>query len=133
MANAQGPSTSFLMVPDSVSDRILLFDPVDGSLVNNNFIDGSEDTGLGIFSTPINAIQVDSEIWVSDQIADAIFRFDLQGSYLGVVGDNDGDGDTDGLDNIRGIEYANGLIYVKNSVTDNDAPGNAEDVVDYNP
>ena len=133
MANAQGPSTSFLMVPDSVSDRILLFDPVDGSLVNNNFIDGSEDTGLGIFSTPINAIQVDSEIWVSDQIADAIFRFDLQGSYLGVVGDNDGDGDTDGLDNIRGIEYANGLIYVSNSGTDNDAPGDGEVVVVFDP
>ena len=97
MANTQTPTTSFLMVPDSVSDRILLFDPIDGSLVDDSFIDGSE-TGLGIFGTPINAIQVNSEIWVSDQIEDAIFRFDLQGDYLGIVNDNDGDGDTDNDD-----------------------------------
>ncbi|MEM6401184.1 MAG: hypothetical protein AAF757_13270, partial [Cyanobacteria bacterium P01_D01_bin.116] len=72
---------SFLMIPDSVGDRILLFDSNDGSLIDDNFIDGSE-TGDGIFQTPINAIQVNQEIWVSDQVADAIFRFDLQGNYL---------------------------------------------------
>ena len=88
MAKAQ----SFMMVPDSVSDRILLFDPVNGSLVNDSFIDGA-----GLFSTPVNAVQVDKEIWVSDQIEDALFRYDLQGNYLGVVNDNDDDGDTDGL------------------------------------
>ncbi len=124
MAKAQ----SFLMVPDSVSDRIFLFDPVNGSLVNDSFIDGA-----GLFSTPVNAVQVDKEIWVSDQIEDALFRYDLQGNYLGVVNDNDGDGDTDGLDNIRGIEYANGLIYVSNSGTDNDAPGDGEVVVVFDP
>ena len=47
-------SNSFLMIPDSVSDRIVLFDPLDGSLIDDNFIDGSVDTGLGIFQTPIN-------------------------------------------------------------------------------
>ena len=119
---------SFLIAPDSISDRILLFDPINGSLIDDNFIDGSE-TGLGIFSTPINAIQVNREIWVSDQGANAIFRFDLKGSYLGVVSDADGDGDTDGLDNIRGIEFANGLIYVANSGTENNAPGDGEVVV----
>lgn len=102
---------SFLMIPDSVSDRIVLFDPDDGSLVDDNFIDGSDETGLGIFQTPLNAVQVNQEIWVSDQVADAIFRFDLQGNYLSIVGDNDGDGDTDGLDNIRGLEFINGLVY----------------------
>jgi len=123
---------SFLMVPDSASDRILLFDPVNGSLINDSFIDGSE-TGFDLFSTPINAVQVESEVWVSDQVEDAIFRFDLEGSYLGVVNDNDGDGDTDGLDNIRGIEFADGLIYVANSGTDNDAPGDGEVVVVFDP
>ncbi|MEL4897463.1 hypothetical protein, partial [Crocosphaera sp. Alani8] len=61
-------SNSFLMIPDSVSDRIVLFDPVDGSLIDDNFIDGSVDTGLGIFQTPINAIQVNREIWVSEYL-----------------------------------------------------------------
>ncbi|NEP63526.1 MAG: hypothetical protein F6K31_42625, partial [Symploca sp. SIO2G7] len=120
---------SFLMIPDSVSDRILLFDPIDGALIDDNFIDGSVDTGLGIFGTPINAIQVNQEIWVSDQVADALFRFDLQGTFLGVVGDGDGDGDTDGLDNIRGIEFINDLIYVANAGDGNNAPGDGEVVV----
>ncbi|MEM8504154.1 MAG: hypothetical protein AAF716_13495 [Cyanobacteria bacterium P01_D01_bin.1] len=124
--------TSFLMVPDSVSDRILLFNPTDGSLVDDNFIDGSED-GLGIFTTPINAIQVNQEIWVADQVADALFRFDLGGQYLGVVNDNDSDGDTDGLDNVRGIEFANGLVYVSNAGDENDAPGDGEVVVVFDP
>ena len=124
---------SFLMIPDSVSDRILLFDPINGSLIDNNFIDGSSDTGLGIFQTPLNAIQVNQEIWVSAQLADALFRFDLQGEYIGVVGDADGDGDTDGLDNIRGIEFINGQIYVANGGDDNDVPGDGEVVVVFDP
>ncbi|NEP18507.1 MAG: hypothetical protein F6J97_16665 [Leptolyngbya sp. SIO4C1] len=128
MAKAQ----SFLMVPDSVSDRIVLFDPIDGTLINDSFIDGSE-AGLGIFSTPVSAVQVNREIWVSDQVADAIFRFDLSGQYLGVVNDTDGDGDTDGLDNIRGIEFVNGLVYVSNAGTENGAPGDGEVVVVFDP
>lgn len=122
------PAQSFLMIPDSLSDRIILFDPNDGSLVDDNFIDGS-----GIFQTPLNAVQVEQEIWVSDQVADAIFRFDLQGNYLSVVGDNDGDGDTDGLDNIRGIEFVDGLVYVANGGDENDAPGDGEVVVVFDP
>ena len=124
-----GVAGSFLMIPDSVSDRIVLFDAQDGSLVNDNFIDGSDETGLGIFSTPINAIQVNNEIWVSDQVADSIFRFDLQGNYIDLVNDNDFDGDTDGVDGIRGMEFADGLVYVSNSRDGNDAPGDGEVVV----
>ncbi|MEM8828062.1 MAG: hypothetical protein AAGE96_01735 [Cyanobacteria bacterium P01_G01_bin.19] len=120
---------SFVMIPDSVRDRILLFDANDGSLVDDNFIDGSDETGLGIFTTPLNAIQVDDEIWVSDQVADSIFRFDLQGNYINRVDDSDFDGDTDGLDNIRGIEFVDGLVYVSNSGDGNDAPGDGEVVV----
>ncbi|MEL7313415.1 MAG: hypothetical protein AAFN08_00490 [Cyanobacteria bacterium J06559_3] len=129
MAKAQ----SFLMAPDSVSDRILLFDPITGALIDDNFIDGSDETGLGLFTTSINAIQVNREIWVADQVADAIFRFDLTGDYLGVLSDADGDGDTDGLDNIRGIEFADGLVYVANSGDENDAPGDGEVVVVFDP
>jgi len=120
------------MVPDSVSDRIVLFNSIDGSLVNDNFIDGSEDTGLGIFQTPVNAVQINNEIWVADQVADALFRFSLAGEYLGVVSDGDGDGDTDGLDNVRGIEFAGDLVYVSNSGDGNDAPGDGEVVVVFN-
>ena len=37
------------------------------------------------FSTPKEAIQVGNEIWVSDQIEDAVFIFDLAGNYLGGI------------------------------------------------
>ena len=53
--------------------------------------------------------------------------------FLGVVGDSDNDGDTDGLDNIRGIEFASGLIYVANGGSNNDVPGDGEVVVVFDP
>ena len=73
-------SSNALLIPDSASDRIILVDAFDGALINDRFIDGSAE-GLGIFQTPFNAIQVNREIWVSDQVADALFRFDLAGNF----------------------------------------------------
>lgn len=101
-----------LMVPDSTGDRVMLFSSYDGSLINPNFIDlvpqGAQ--------TPINAVQVGQEIWVSDQLADSIFRYSLDGSsHLGTI--------TGGLDNIRGFEWVGDTVYVSNSGTNNGAPG----------
>ena len=111
-------AADFLMIPDSNSDRILLFDPTNGALVDDNFIDGA-----GLFSTPINAIQVKDEIWVSDQVADSIFRFDLGGSLISSI--------TEGLDNIRGMELVGDTVYVSNAGTENNAPGDGEVVVKF--
>ena len=113
-------AADFLMIPDSNSDRILLFDPFDGSLVDDNFIDGA-----GLFSTPLNAIQVNEEIWVSDQFADSIFRFDLSGTLISTI-DN-------GLDNIRGMAFVGDTVYVSNASTGNGAPGDGEVVVTFDP
>ena len=115
----EAKAADFLMIPDSQSDRVLLFDDSDGSLVNDNFIDGA-----GLFTTPLNAIQVNEEIWVSDQVADSIFRFDLQGNYKSAI--------TGGLDNIRGMEFVDNKIYVSNSGTNNNAPGEAVVTFDTN-
>jgi hypothetical protein len=106
---------SYLMVPDSSSDVVNLFDPFDGSLVQTGFID------VGILditsSTPKDAIQVGSEIWVSDQLRDTVYRFDLTGAHSSsIVG---------GMDNIRGMAYADGTVYVSNSGSNNGAPGEA--------
>ena len=106
---------SYLMVPDSTSDVINLFDPFDGSLVQAGFIDiGSLDNTS---STPKDAIQVGSEIWVSDQLRDTVYRFDLDGALSSSI--------FGGMDNIRGMAYANGTVYVTNAGTNNDAPGDA--------
>ncbi len=103
-------AAQLLMIPDSLNDSILLFDSYDGALVDDNFIDGA-----GIFQTPLNAIQVNNEIWVSDQLADSIFRFNLNGKLLSTI--------SGGLDNIRGMAFIDDRVYVTNAGTNNNAPG----------
>src|SRR5690606_38753245 len=79
------------------------FDPQDGSLVDPMFIDGA----AAGHATPIEGVMVEDEIWVSDQLGDALFRYDAEGVFLGLV--------EGGMDNIRGIEYVDGVVYVSNS------------------
>lgn len=110
-----------LLVPDSTNDRVMVFDSTDGSLVNADFIDL---TGAGA-STPINAIQVGSEIWVSDQVADSVFRYSLDGStHLGTISGQ--------MDNIRGMELLGDTVYVSNSGTGNGAGGDGVVTIDVN-
>jgi len=100
----------YLMMPDSTNNRVVLFDPFDGSVVNPNYF------ALG-GGTPIHAMQVGNEIWVSEQVGDKVSRFDLFGNPLGAI--------SGGLDNIRGMGFINNTVYVTNAGTANGAPGNA--------
>lgn len=104
-ANAQ-----YVMMADSTNNRMVLFNPFDGSLVNSNYF------GLA-GGTPVHALQVNNEIWVSEQIGDRIARFDVFGNSLGAI--------TGGLDNIRGMGLVNNTVYVTNAGTQNGAPGAA--------
>lgn len=104
-ANAQ-----FLMMPDSTNNRVVLFKPDDGSLVDGNYF------GLS-GGTPIHAMQVGNEIWVSEQVGDRVSRWSLTGTPLGAI--------TGGLDNIRGMGLINNRVYVTNAGTANGAPGAA--------
>lgn len=106
----------FLVIPDSSNDIINVFDPFDGSLIQTNFIDIGSLDGGGT-STPKDAIQVNNEIWVSDQVRDKVYRFGLGGALIGDI--------TGGMDNIRGMAFANGTVYVSNAGTNNGAPGDA--------
>jgi hypothetical protein len=111
-----GPACAqqFVMMPDSTNNRIVLFSRVDGSVVNSNYfaLPGG---------TPIHALQVGSEIWVSEQVGDRVARFDLVGNFLGQIGG----GPTGGLDNIRGMGLVGNTVYVTNAGTANNAPGAA--------
>ncbi len=90
----------YAMVVDSGNDRIVLLDAQNGSVVDANFIT------LGSRSqTPIEAIEVNGEVWVSDQVADVIFRYDRRGNFLGEVG-------TGRLDNIRGMQLVGNTLWV---------------------
>ncbi len=71
--NAQA---QYLLVPESTNDQVLLLNAFDGSVVNSSFLDiATPAAAAGVCSTPIEALQVGNEIWVSDQVADRIWRF----------------------------------------------------------
>lgn len=110
-----------LLVPESVGDVVYLINGQDGSVINSSFIDlGAAATAAGYTGslTPIEAIEVGNEIWVSDQLADRIWTFDRSGNFTGQIGvDGAGDGQ---LNNIRGIEVVGNTVYASIG-TDNTA------------
>lgn len=105
-----GTAQQFIMMPDSTNNRVVLFDPFDGSVLNSNYFALAG-------GTPIHAMQVGSEIWVSEQLGDRVSRWDLTGTSVGAI--------TGTMDNIRGMELAGGTVFVSNSGTGNSAPGHA--------
>lgn len=102
--------SQYLMMPDSTNNRMVLFDPTNGALVNSNYF------GLAA-GTPVHAMQVGNEIWVSEQIGDRVSRWSLNGTSLGAI--------TGGMDNIRGMGLIGNTVYVTNAGTNNSAPGAA--------
>lgn len=96
------PPQDVLLIPNSDADNVGVYDPFDGTFL------GLFITGHSGFQTPINAVPgPDGNIYVSDQVADAIFVFDRGGNYLYTYADA-----TDGLNNIRGIAFRERNLYV---------------------
>ncbi|CAN5644166.1 hypothetical protein BH20VER1_BH20VER1_05610 [soil metagenome] len=106
-------AAQFVIMPDSTNNRLVAFNPFDGSVINSNMFSLAG-------GTPIHALQVGNEIWVSEQIGDRISRWSLSGTFLGEIG-----GAAGGMDNIRGMALIGDTVYVTNSGTANGAPGNA--------
>jgi hypothetical protein len=96
------------MMPDSLNNRLVLFDPFSGSVVNSNAFALAG-------GTPLHAMQVGGEIWVSEQVGDRVSRWSFGGASLGAI--------TGALDNIRGMEQVGGTVFVTNFGTGNGAPG----------
>ena len=94
---------NFLLVVDSGVDKVLKVN------INTGEFTGEfctmPVTGSG--ATPKEALQVGTEVWVSDQLQDNIVAFDASGTLIGEVV-----GRTQGLDNVRGFEVADGKIWV---------------------
>ncbi len=103
-----------LVMPDSTNNRLVSFNAADGSLLN------AELFGLA-GGTPVHALSVGNEIWVSEQLGDRVSRWSVSGSLLGQVGG----GATGGLDNVRGMGLVGSTVYVTNAGTANGAPGPA--------
>lgn len=100
----------YVMMGDSTNERVVLFNPFDGSVVNSNYFATQG-------GTTVHAMQVNNEIWISEQIGDRISRWSLSGTYLGAI--------SGGLDNIRGMARIGDTVYLTNSGTANGAPGPA--------
>lgn len=97
----------YILGIDSNADRVLVLNSFDGSVVNSNFLDvGAAAAAAGTGSTPIEVIDTGTEFWVSDQVADRIWRFSHTGALLGDFG-SDGN-----LNNIRGMELVGNTMYV---------------------
>ena len=108
----------YVVVVDSGNDGLSLVDSTSGAMVNAAWVRYS-DWGLDATSgTPKDAIRVGNQLWVSDQLQDAIHRFSLSVAhpeYLGTI--------SGGIDNIRGLECRDGVVFVSNAGSNNGAPG----------
>jgi MYXO-CTERM domain-containing protein len=96
----------FILVNNSQDNRVMLLNAFDGSIVNSNFLDiGAAASAAGVSSsTGIEVLEVNNEFWVSDQLADRIWRFDHSGGFIGSIGD-------DQFNNIRGMERVGNTVY----------------------
>lgn len=118
-AGAQG----VLLVPDFTGDRVLAFSPLDGSLINANFI-----VDVANLESPKSAFDSGrGTVLVADQISDAVFEYSYGGAYLGKVA---GGGVGPILDNIRGAAVKDGSLYITNFGSTGGAPGRAVVKVD---
>src|SRR5690606_31969889 len=93
---------------------VLLLNAETGDIEDPEFIDL---TPLNQ-GTPKGIRQVGEEIWITDQIEDMIYRFDLAGNHLSNI--------TGGMDNIKGLDVIDGSeVWVTNAGSGNGAPGEA--------
>lgn len=97
-------ATDVLLIPDSSSDRIWMFDAHDGTMISDSFItDPGVDNGIDVFNRPMEVlIAADGSLLVCDQFADLVARFSADGStYLGIFSLG-GTVDNNIMNNIRG-------------------------------
>jgi hypothetical protein len=105
-----GEARGQLMVCDSAGDRVMLLSAEDGSVIDADWITDQGAVGWA-FSTPKEARVIGGEIWVSDQVEDAIRRFDMTDRhYLGSITAHFNAGVL--LDNIRGFGTDGTHVYV---------------------
>lgn len=75
-------ATGILLVPDMTNNRVMAFDPSDGKLLDPNLIP-SDPVNLPFPFAAIVGLDNNSFL-VSDQNANVVQRYDLNGAYLGV-------------------------------------------------
>ncbi len=97
-----------LLVVDSGNDKVGLYSGADGTPIDTDFIDiAAAATAVGYTGglTPIEALEVNGEIWVTDQVADRIWRFDTSGNFVADLLPGQ-------IDNVRGFEVVGDTVYI---------------------
>jgi hypothetical protein len=121
LALAAGARAQVVITANSTGS-VSAFSPVDGSLVNATFVPIASTGG-----TKVGCIEVNGEIWVSEQTGDRIVRYSSTGTVLGVIGPTFSGG---GLDNCRGMSLINGQVHIANDGALNGAVANSLTVFD---
>jgi hypothetical protein len=115
LAIASAAPAQFLIAVDGTTDMVVTFDPFTGSVLNP-----------ALFAVPnttqVAAIDVNGEIWITEQTGDRITRRDLAGNVIATIGPTFAGG---GFDNIRGLALVNGVVYVTNAGASNGATANS--------
>lgn len=110
---ASSASAQYLMVTNFASGNrsIMLFRKSDGALVNQNFIVGD---ATNVFNSQTEALSIGSDVWITDQVQNKVFRYNLTtGTYKTAL---TGDGTTN-LSNIRGMARQGNTVFVANAGT----------------
>ncbi len=116
-------ATAVLLIPESSNDSVGSYDPQTGAYLGD-WLGPNQAGDAWSFSTPIEAIEgPNGNIYVSDQVEDAVLEFMPDGTYVGLFADTN-----DGLNNVRGIAFLGTDLLVSNSQEDAinrfDAAGN---------
>jgi hypothetical protein len=111
-----------VVITANTAGAVVALSPVDGSLVNASFVPIVASGG-----TKVGCIEVNGEVWVSEQTGDRIVRYATNGTVLGVIGPTFAGG---GLDNCRGMSLINGLVHIANDGAGNGAFANSLTVFD---
>lgn len=111
-----------VVITANTAGAVVALSPVDGSLVNANLVPIATTGG-----TKVGCIEVNGEVWVSEQTGDRIVRYAPNGTVLGVIGPTFAGG---GLDNCRGMSLVNGLVHIANDGSGNGAVADSLTVFD---
>lgn len=106
-----------LLIPESSMDSVGMYDPMDGTYLGD-FLPPPTGAEPYELTTPNNAIQgPDGRIYLSDQITDAIVRFEPDGTFESIFASSVTYG---GIDNVRGMQFRGNELFASVS------PGAAE-------
>lgn len=105
---------SIILAVNSTTKTVAQLNASDGSVINANFINLTTQNPGTIKAI----IQVQNKIWISDQTANAIYIYNLDGTYSSTIPSSAG------LSNIRGLNIVNNEVWVTVAGAANGATAN---------